>query len=183
VFTRAVELHHVTLEQAQQSQDVVLGIFLASSHPTTVLFYSGASHSFVSSKFVAKHNLPITIMKYTMIASSLRGEMKTKHICPTISIAIRGMDFLSSLIIIDSRGIDIILGMDWLRKYDEVILCTKRAIHLTQEDGTTKEFVVAISANQICVLNQVKGTSLDEINIVSEFLDVFPEELSGMPPH
>jgi hypothetical protein len=118
-----------------------------------------------------------------MIVSSLRGEMKTKHICPTISIAIRGMDFLSSLIIIDSRGIDIILGMDWLRKYDEVILCTKRAIHLTQEDGTTKEFVVAISANQICVLNQVKGTSLDEINIVSEFLDVFPEELSGMPPH
>jgi hypothetical protein len=162
---------------------MVLGIFLASSHPTIVLFYSGASHSFVSSKFVAKHNLPITIMKYTMIASSPRGEMKTKHICPTINIAIRGMDFLSSLIIIDSRGIDIILGMDWLRKYDGVILCTKRAIHLTQEDGTTEEFVVAISANQICVLNQVKGTSLDEIIIVSEFLDVFPEELSGVPPH
>jgi hypothetical protein len=33
-------------------------------------------------------------------------------------------------------GIDIILGMDWLRKYDGVILCAKRAIRLTKEDGT-----------------------------------------------
>jgi hypothetical protein len=106
-------------------------MFLANSHPSTILFNFGASHSFISSKFVAKHNLPITIMKYTMIVSSLRGEMKTKHICLAITIAIRGVDFLLNLIIIDSKGIDIILGMDWLRKYDRVILCAKRAIQLT----------------------------------------------------
>jgi hypothetical protein len=156
----------VTAEEAHQSHDVVLGMFLANSHHAIVLFDSGASHSIIVSKFVAKHNLPITIMKYTMIVSSPRGEMKTKHICPAISIAIRGIDFLSNLIIIDSLGIDIILGIDWLRKYDVVILCAKRAIHLTQEDGTTVEFTVAISANQISLINQVKGTSLDEISIV-----------------
>jgi hypothetical protein len=33
------------------------------------------------------------------------------------------------------------------------------------------------------LLNQVKGTSLDEIRIVREFSDVFPGELPGMPPH
>jgi hypothetical protein len=64
-------------------------MFLANSHPATVLFDFGYSHSFIASKFVAKHHLPITIMKYTMIVSSLGGEMKTKHICPAISIAIR----------------------------------------------------------------------------------------------
>jgi hypothetical protein len=77
-------------------------MFLANSHSITILFDSGASHSFISSNFVAKHNLPITVMKYTKIVSSLGGEMKTKHICPTNSIAIRGVDFLSNLIIIDS---------------------------------------------------------------------------------
>jgi hypothetical protein len=56
-------------------------MFLTNSHPAIVLFNSGASHSFITSKFVAKHNLPITIMKYTMIVISLGGEMKTKHIC------------------------------------------------------------------------------------------------------
>jgi hypothetical protein len=138
-----------------------------------ILFDSGASLSFISSKYVAKHSLPIAIMKYTMLVSSPGGEMRTKHICLAISIVIRGVDFLSNLIIIHSKCIDIILGMDWLSKYDEVILCTKRAIHLTREDGTTMEFVAAISANQLSVLNQLKGTSLDEIRIVWDYPNVF----------
>jgi hypothetical protein len=90
-------------------------MFLANSHPATILFDFEALHSFISSKFVAKQNLPITIMKYTMIVSSPGGEMNTKYICPAISIAIRGVYLLSNLIITDSKGIDIILGMDWLR--------------------------------------------------------------------
>jgi hypothetical protein len=83
-------VNHVTAEEAQQSQDVVLVMFLANSHPTTILFDSGASHSFIALMFVLKHNLPITIMKYAMIVSSPGGEMKIKHICLVISIAIRG---------------------------------------------------------------------------------------------
>jgi hypothetical protein len=142
------KVNHLTIEEAQQSQGVVLCMFLANSYLATVLFDSRTSHSFIAYKFVAKYNLPITIMKYTMIVSSPGGEMNTKHICPAISIAIRGVDFLLNLISIDSQGIDIILGMDWLRKYDRVILCTKRAIRLTQENGTTMEFTAAISANQ-----------------------------------
>jgi hypothetical protein len=130
----------VTTEEAQQAQDVVLGMFLASSHPTTVLFDSGASHSFISSTFVTKYHLPISIMKHTMLVSSPGGEMRTKHICPVVSVTIRGVDFLANLIILDSRGIDIIPGMDWLRKYDGVIMCARRAIRLTKEDGIVVEF-------------------------------------------
>jgi hypothetical protein len=156
----------VSTEEAQQAQDVVLGMFLASSHPATVLFDSGASHSFISSSFVVRHQLPITIMKQTMLVSSPRGEMRTKHICPAISITIRGVDFLANLIVLDSKGIDIILGMDWLRKYDRVILCAKRAIRLTKVDGTIVEFSAAITAEQVSLLNKVQGTSLDEIGIV-----------------
>jgi hypothetical protein len=84
------KVNHVTTEEAQQAQDVVLGMFLASSHPVTVLFNSGASHSFISSSFVVRHQLPITILKQTMLVSSPGGEMRTKYICPAISITIRG---------------------------------------------------------------------------------------------
>jgi hypothetical protein len=80
----------VIVEEAQKSQDVVMGMFLANSCLATVLFDSEALHSFISSKFLAKHNMPNTIMKYTMIVSSPGGEMKTKHICSVICIAIRG---------------------------------------------------------------------------------------------
>jgi hypothetical protein len=159
-----------------------LGMFLASSHPAIVLFDLGALHSFISSSFVVKHQLLITIMKQTMLVSSPGGEMRTKHICPAISITIRGVDFLANLIVLDSKGIDIILGMDWLRKYDGVILCAKRAIRLTKEDGTIVEFSVAIPAEQVILLSKVQGTSLSEIGIVQEYPDVFPEELPSMPP-
>jgi hypothetical protein len=47
--------------------------------------------------------------------------MRTKHICSAVSISIRGVDFPSNLILLDSKGIDIILGMDWFSKYDRVI--------------------------------------------------------------
>jgi hypothetical protein len=102
----------MTTEEAQQAQAIVLGMFLASPHLAIILFDSGASHSFISSSFVVKHHLPITIMKQTMLVSSLGGEMRIKHICPAISITISGVDFLANLIVLDSKGIDIILGMD-----------------------------------------------------------------------
>jgi hypothetical protein len=80
----------VTTEEAQQAQDVVLDMFLVSSHNVIVLFDSRASHSFILSSFIVKHHLPITIMKQIMLVSSPGGEKRTKHICPTISITIRG---------------------------------------------------------------------------------------------
>jgi hypothetical protein len=84
------KVNHMTSDEAQQAQDVVLGMFLVSSHPATILFNFGASHSFITSCFVAKHNLPIANMKHTMLVSSPGGEMRTKLICPAVSISIRG---------------------------------------------------------------------------------------------
>jgi hypothetical protein len=83
---------------------------------------------------------------------------------------------------LDSKGIDIILGIDWLRKYDRLILCVKRAIRLTKQDGTIVEFKAAIQAEQVGLLNKVQGTSLNEIRIAQEYPDVFSEDLPGMPP-
>jgi hypothetical protein len=172
----------MTSDEAQEAQDVVLGMFLASSHPAIVLFNSGASHSFIISSFVAKHNLPIANMKHTMLVSSLGGEMRTKLICLVVSISIRGVDFLSNLVLLDSKGIDIILGMHWLSKYDGVIQCTKKAVRLTKKDGTTIEFVATVQVDQASMLSQMKVTALEEILVVQEYPDVFSEELPGMPP-
>jgi hypothetical protein len=138
----------LTSEEAQQAQDMVLGMFLASSHPATILFDFGASHSFVSSSFVTKQNLPIASMKHKMLVSSPGGEMRTRHICPALSITIRGVDFPSNLILLDSKGIDVILGMDWLSKYDGVIQCARKAVRLTKRDGTAVEFVATVQIDQ-----------------------------------
>jgi hypothetical protein len=147
------KVNHMTSDEAQQAQDVVLGMFLASSHPATILFDSGASHSFISSSFVARHNLLIATIKYTMLVSSPGGEMRTKHICLAVSITIRAVDFLSNLILLDSNGIGIILGMDWLSKYDGVIQCARKAVKLTKKDETTIEFVAIVQSDWGSMLN------------------------------
>jgi hypothetical protein len=84
------KVNHMTSDEAQQAQDVVLGMFLASSHLATILFDSEASHSFIASSFVVKYNLPIANMKHTMPVSSPEGEMRTKLMCPAVNISIRG---------------------------------------------------------------------------------------------
>jgi hypothetical protein len=137
-------VNHMTSDEAQQAQDVVLGMFLVSLHPTTILFDFRASHSFISSSFIMKHSLPIATMKHTMLVSSPGGEMRTKHICPAVSITIKGVDFPLNLILLDSQGIDIILGMNWLSKYDRVIQCARKAVKLTKKDGTSVEFVAMV---------------------------------------
>jgi hypothetical protein len=175
-------VNHMSSDEAQQAQDVVLGMFLTISHPATILFDFGASHSFISSSFVTKHSLPIATMKYTMLVSSPGGEMRTKHICPVVSITIRGVDFPSNLIILNSKGIDIILGKDWLRKYDRAIQCARKAVKLTKKDETSVEFVAMVQSDKDSMLNQTKAIALKDIKIVREYPDVFPAELPGMPP-
>jgi hypothetical protein len=157
-------------------------MFLASWHPATILFDSGASHPFISSSFVAKNSLPIATMKHTMLVSSLGCVMRTKHICPAVSITIRGVDFPSNLILLDSKGIDIILGMDWLSKYDGVIQCVRKAVKLTKKDGTSIEFVAMVQSGRDSKLNQTKAIALEDIRVVQDYPDIFPEELPGMPP-
>jgi hypothetical protein len=45
------------------------------------------------------------------------------------------------------------------------------------------EFVAVVSTNLFSVLDQVKGTSLDENRIVRDYQDVYPKELPGVPPN
>jgi hypothetical protein len=176
------KVNHMTSDEAQQAQDVVLGMFLTSSHAATILFDSKASHSFISSSFVAKHSLPIATMKHTMLVSSPGGKMRTKHICPAVSITIRGVNFPSNLILLDSKGIDIILGIGWLSKYDGVIQCARKTVKLTKKDGTSVEFVAMVQSDQDNILNQTKVIALEDIKVAQEYPDVFPAELPGMPP-
>jgi hypothetical protein len=51
-----------------------------------------------------------------------------------------------------------------------------------KEDGTIVEFNAAIQADQASLLNQVQGTSLDEIRVVQKYPNIFSEDLPGMPP-
>ncbi|WVZ51702.1 hypothetical protein U9M48_002817 [Paspalum notatum var. saurae] len=114
-----------------------------------------------------------------MIVSTPGGTLSTSLICPRVSINIRGVDFCTKLIIIGSAGIDIILGMEMLAKWDVRIDCAKRTVHLTAPDGQKVE--VSATEPSGC-LHQMEAKPTEGIRVVCEYPDVFPDELPGMPP-
>ena len=101
------KVNHVTSESAQDALDVVIGTFPVNSHSASVLFDSGASHSFISAMLM--HT-----MKKTMLVSSPRGEMRASLMCPRVKLVIRGVEFEVDLMVLNSASIDVILGMDFI---------------------------------------------------------------------
>jgi hypothetical protein len=83
-------VNHVVMEDAQTAPDIIIGMILVNDNNAIVLFDSGASHSFVAANFVQKYNLPLSMLKNRMIVSSARGDMHARHVCPKVSILIRG---------------------------------------------------------------------------------------------
>jgi hypothetical protein len=114
---------------------VVIGVFFINDTSTVVLFDSGASHSFISTAYVKKHNLPIALLRCQMIVSSPGGDMPIRQLCPNVNLKIRGVDFVANFIVLESKGIDVILGMDWLSKHKVLIDCAKKSVKLTTTDG------------------------------------------------
>jgi hypothetical protein len=81
----------------------------------------------------------------------------------------------------------VIHGMDSLSKHNGLIDCAKKAVRLKHSNGEEREYVAEnlvtdkAASNRI-VLNHLYAASTLDIRTVSKFLDVFPEELPGMPP-
>ena len=71
----------------------------------------------------------------TMLVSSPGGEMRATLMCPKVKLVIRGVEFEADLIILNSVGMDVILGMDWLIAHKAVIHCSTRTILLETEMG------------------------------------------------
>jgi hypothetical protein len=177
----------VAVEEAQETPDVVIGMFLISDTSTVVLFDSEASHSFISAAYVGKHNLPLALLWFQMILSSPEGDMPTRQLCPKVNLKIRRVNFVTNLIVLESNGIDVILGMDWLSKYNVLIDCAKKSVKLTTPEGKEMEFIAEPVVTAKGVANHVKVNQLEasqgsEVLVVNEFPNVFPDELPGMLP-
>jgi hypothetical protein len=83
-------------------------------------------------------------------------------------------------IVLEESSIDLILGMSWLRKAKAVIHCAKGSVELTGPNGDRFEVMVTLTPSTIYL---VDGKFVGRhIRVVREFLDVFLEELPGMPP-
>src|SRR3954465_13938890 len=109
-------------------------------------------------------------------------------VAPGLTIDIEGIEFFVSLHILKTSTIDLILGMDWLKFHDAALYCGTKFVQLFHPSGEIVNHTALITQNaeaRIYALNVLNASPLDGIEnvpVVRDFTDVFPEELPGIPP-
>jgi hypothetical protein len=94
---------------------------------------------------------------------------------------INGIEFQVDLVVLKTEGLDVILGMDWLRKHHGNIACRDRAVTLINHNGIKVECYPQAPKSQPMVCS-IEAKTVEEVPVVCEYPDVFPEDLPGMPP-
>jgi hypothetical protein len=152
-------VYYTQVATTPKGEPVMMGTFLIANHPAVILFYYGASHTFMSKTFVEKHCIHSTESREGFVIHSPRGRIFTKdwfgdqgsrgdyspidplgindhQISPKevvfhVPITLVGCEFPTNMIVIKGQDIDVILGMNWLAQNKAIINANQRTIQLS----------------------------------------------------
>jgi hypothetical protein len=116
------------------------------------------------------------------LISTPGGRVVTKQTVMHAPLNLAGRLYKPSLILLDGRGLDVILGMDWMRAHRVVLDTATRVVRIDSPIHGSQ--VLQLPANPVAtpVVQHIVAQNLDDIPVAYEFLDVFLEDLPGMPP-
>ncbi|XP_027364377.1 uncharacterized protein LOC113871481 [Abrus precatorius] len=102
----------------------------------------------------------------------------TSYICLGCSVMIHGRNFLVDLIFLPLSQLDIVLGMDWLSSNHVLLDCKEKTLIFGANVlGDPKiTFIILFSAEA------ERSVKVEHIPLVNEFLEVFPEDVTKLPP-
>ena len=94
--------------------------------------------------------------------------------CSRVWTILCGVEFLADLVVLKSKGIDVILGIDWLSLHDGHIGCADKVVHLTNPDGVQVACHTRGSGPDPMVFS-MEAKTLEEVPVVDEYPDIFLE--------
>nr|GEV99275.1 reverse transcriptase domain-containing protein [Tanacetum cinerariifolium] len=140
---------------------VITGTFLLNNRYAKILFDTGADRSFVSTTFSASIDItPTTLENHYDVELSDGKIIRVNTIIRGCTLNFMNHPFNIDLMPFPLGSFDIIIGMDWLTKYNGVIICDEK----------------------IEAKDKSEGKRLEDMPIVRDFPKVFPEDLPGIPP-
>jgi hypothetical protein len=179
---RQGRLNFTTLVDIPEGAPVMTGIFSVLNYPAVILFDSGASHSFISAKFSAKCQLTFYHTNGGITISTPGGRVATYQLNRQVPIKLGSLVFKTTLLIMGLESMDIILGDDWLSRHQALIDVVARAIEIHSPNcGEITLYLPNQGCTHSCALTVIESP-VERIPVVCEYPDVFPDELSGMPP-
>ena len=161
---------------------MMAGTFLVNDYPVSILFDSGASHTFISKECAIRLGLKIESMPKPSHIYSPGGKLITNQFVKQVPLQLQGNFFPTALIMLPTQRVDIIVGMNWMEGQGVILDTTSQSVHIKSFIHGPMTLHLEGHGSSTPNVNQVEGKKLANIPMVCEYMDVFPDDLPGMPP-
>jgi hypothetical protein len=118
------------VEVIPMGEEVLAGTFFLNKHPIIILFDSRASHDFMSSAYAKRAKLTLVASGAPYVISTLGGQVDTDRIAQKVPLRLFKRVFNTSFIVLSGQGIDVILGMRWMKMHKVILDIAARLVHL-----------------------------------------------------
>ncbi|GJY49807.1 putative reverse transcriptase domain-containing protein, partial [Tanacetum coccineum] len=171
-------------EEVRQDPNIMMGTFTLKNHYATTLFDFGADYSFVSTNFIPLLDIEPSDVGFSYefeIASSQLVEID--KVIRRCKLEIEDHMFDINLIPFRSGSFDVIIGMDWLSDHKAKIICHEKVVRIPLLDSKVLRVLREKPEEKMRQLMSAKAKEKkqDEIVVVRDFPEVFPDNLSGLP--
>ncbi|GJS09528.1 putative reverse transcriptase domain-containing protein [Tanacetum coccineum] len=206
------KVYAVGRARTNPDSNVVTGTFLLNNRYASVLFDTGADRSFVSTTFSSQIDItPTTIDHYYDVELADERIIRLNAIIRGCILNFLNHPFNIDLIPVELGSLNVIIGMDWLEKYQAVIVCAEKIVRIPWGNETlivrsdksdrgneTLLNIILCTKTQKYMLkgcpiflahvttketeDKSEKKQLEDVPIVQNFPEVFPEDLPGLPP-
>ncbi|GJR95557.1 putative reverse transcriptase domain-containing protein [Tanacetum coccineum] len=197
---------------ANPDNNVVTGTFLLNNRYASILFDTGADRSFVSTAFSSRIVITPTALDHDYNVELADGRIVGLNtIIRGCTLNLLNHPFNIDLMPVELGSFDVIIGMDWLAKYHAVIVCAEKIVRIpfgdeilivrgdgsSNKHGTRLNIISCTKAQEYLTKgchvflanitttkdeDKSKEKRLEDVPVVQEFPEVFPEDLPGIPP-
>ncbi|GJU94658.1 putative reverse transcriptase domain-containing protein, partial [Tanacetum coccineum] len=187
-------------------------MFLLNNRCASILFDTGADRIFVSTTFSTLIDIITTTLDHGYDVELADGRIiGVNTVLQVCTMNFLNHPFHIDLMPVQMGSFDVIIGMDWLTKYHAIIDCAKKIVRIhfgnkiliIQGDGSGNEHgtrlnIILCTKTQKYLLNgcdvflehvtvkktedKSKEKQLEDVPIIKDFPEVFPEDLPGLPP-
>jgi hypothetical protein len=178
---KTVRVNYTTMEDSPEGEPILAGTFSLNGYSVVVLFDSGVIQDFNSKACTQKCQLMIELIS-TPHVFHMPGEIiaaKQQVMATPLNLASRL--FKTNLIVLEGQGIDVILGMGWMKGLKAVLDIVAHTVHLESPTNGSVVLQLPSSTPASSTLLSIAAQNLEDIPIACNFPIVFPEDLPGMP--
>ncbi|GKF32680.1 putative reverse transcriptase domain-containing protein, partial [Tanacetum coccineum] len=191
-------------KNTQQDPNVVTSTLLLNNHYAKKLFNSGANKSFVSTTFASLLNVTPTTLDTAFTIELANGNLvNTNTVIQSCTLNFLNHPLKINLMSIEFGSFNVIIGMEWLSQHNAKIICSEKVVHIPIDNETlvirgdlsgtrlniiscvkTKKYIKRGCCMFLARITEKKSEEkrLEDVPIVRDFPEVFPEDLLRLPP-